>query len=136
MNNEAFSSLEGISVQVENPELETGNFQSILMEIKFSLEQLLEQKKSHIIDLRAMPWSPGEEHKLEKYLGKGEVHIELDALGKSTFYETSYSGIWVVTHYSEDGAVIAKAIEITYMPEMVFSQDEEIKDSLERFEKL
>ncbi len=138
MNIETFSSqtLADIKVQVESPEYETGNLHSILTEIKFSLQQLLEQKKSHTIDLRAMPWSPGEERKLEKYLGKGEVRTELDALGKSIFYETSYSGIWVVTHYSEDGVIIGKSIEVTYMPEMLFSQYEEVKDSLERIKEI
>jgi len=128
-------SLAGIKIQVEKPEYDSGNLQSILTEIKFALQQLLEQKKVHCIDLRAMPWSPGEEQKLESLLGKGEVLIELNALGKSTFYETRYSGVWLVSHYNQEDELIAKLIEITYLPEMIFAQTEDIKNSLEHMNK-
>ncbi|MCU7940401.1 MAG: hydrogenase expression/formation protein [gamma proteobacterium symbiont of Bathyaustriella thionipta] len=106
----------------------------MLSEIQYALQQLLEQKQVHRIDLRAMPWSPGEKQKLEDYLGQGEVAIELNTLGKSTFYETQFSGVWFVSHYNQDGEVIAKLIEITYLPEMIFSQHEDIKNSLERLQ--
>ena len=124
--------LADIKVQVEMPEYNSGNYDSILTEIKFALEQLLQQKKTHCIDLRAMPWSPGEEEKLEKTLGRGEIAVELNALGKSTFYETQYSGVWMVSHYNEEGESIGKLIEISYMPDMIFSQKEDIRSSLER----
>ncbi len=80
--------LADIKIKVEQPDYESGNLSSVLAEIKFALQQLLEQKKSHCIDFRAMPWSPGEEEKLEQYLGRGEISVQLNALGKSTFYET------------------------------------------------
>lgn len=131
MNSET---LADIKIQVEAAEYDSGNLHSILSEIKFALEQLLQQKKTHCIDLRAMPWSPGEEDKLEKYLGRGEISVELNALGKSIFYETHFSGIWIVTHYNQEDEVIGKLIEITYMPEMIFSQYEDVKDSLERMQ--
>ena len=126
--------LADIKIQVEAPEYDSGNLHSILSEIKFALEQLLEQKKTHSIDLRAMPWSPGEEDKLEQYLGRGEISVELDALGKSTFYESRFSGIWIVTHYNQEDEIIGKLIEITTMPEMIFSQYEDIKESLENIQ--
>jgi len=128
-------SLAGIKIQVEKPEYDSGNLQSILAEIKFALQQLLEQKKVHCIDLRAMPWSSGEEQKLEDYLGKGEVLIELNTLGKSTFYESRFSGVWLVNHYNQEDELIAKLIEITYLPEMIFAQTEDIKNSLEHMNK-
>ena len=126
--------LADIKIQVDTPEYDSGNLHSILSEIKFALEQLLEQKKTHCIDLRAMPWSPGEEDKLEQYLGRGEISVELNALGKSTFYETRFSGIWIVTHYNQEDEIIGKLIEITTMPEMIFSQYEDIKESLENIQ--
>jgi len=124
--------LADIKIQVEIPEYNSGNYDSILTEIKFALEQLLQQNKTHCIDLRAMPWSPGEEEQLEKYLGRGEIAVELNALGKSTFYETQYSGVWMVSHYNEEGETIAKLIEISYLPDMIFAQKEDIRSSLER----
>jgi len=126
--------LADIKIQIDTPEYDSGNLHSILSEIKFALEQLLEQKKTHCIDLRAMPWSPGEEDKLEQYLGRGEISVELNALGKSTFYETRFSGIWIVTHYNQEDEIIGKLIEITTMPEMIFSQYEDIKESLENIQ--
>jgi len=129
MNSEA---LADIKIQVETPEYETGNLSSIISEIQYALQQLLENNKVHCIDLRAMPWSSGEEQKLESYLGKGEVLIELNTLGKSTFIETQFNGVWIVNHYNQENEQIAKLIEITYLPEMVFSQYEDIKNSLER----
>lgn len=127
-------SLADIKVQVETPEYETGNLLSIISEIQYALQQLLEHKKVHSIDLRAMPWSSGEEQKLASYLGKGEVFIELNTLGKSTFIETQFSGVWLVNHYNQEDEQIAKLIEITYLPEIVFSQKEDIKNSLERLQ--
>lgn len=127
--------LADIKVQVEASEYESGNLQSILSEITYAVEQLLQKKETHSIDLRAMPWSPGEEAKLEKFLGQGEVSMELNALGKSLFYETEFSGIWLVTHYNEDDEVISKLIEVTYVPDMIFSRHEDINDSLERLQR-
>lgn len=124
--------LSDIKVEVELPVQETGNLPSILSEIKFALNQLLEHKKNHSIDLRAMPWSPGEEEKLENYLGQGEIQVELNTLGKSTFTETNYSGVWIVSHFNDEGEEIGKFIEVTYLPDMIFSQQEDIKESYKR----
>lgn len=126
--------LADIKIKVEQFDYESGNFRSVLSEIKFALQQLLEQKKSHCIDFRAMPWSPGEEEKLEQYLGRGEISVQLNALGKSTFYETRYSGVWIVSHYNQDEELIGKLIEISYLPEMIFAQKEDIRSSLERIQ--
>jgi hydrogenase-1 operon protein HyaF len=136
MNSEALS---GIKIRVEagleENVSDTGNLDSVLSEIKFALQQLLQQKTSHCIDLRAMPWSPGEEARLEKFLGLGEVSVELNALGKSTFNETRFSGIWIVSHYNQEAELIGKLIEITYMPEMIFSQYDDVKNSLKKIQE-
>jgi len=136
MNDLSDIKLSDIAVKIEQSDYNSGNLQSIITEIKYALQRLIEQKKEHSIDLRAMPWSPGEEQKLTELLGLGEVRIELDALGKSTFYETLYSGVWLVTHYNQEDEVIAKLIEITRLPGMVFAQTEDIKNSLEQLSGL
>lgn len=125
-------SLSDIKINVQSVDQETGNLQSILAEIEFALAQLLEQKKTHCIDLRAMPWTPGEEAKLEHFLGQGEIYVELNALGKSIFAETAYSGIWMVSHYNDENEIIGKLVEVTYLPDMIYSQTEDIRNSLER----
>ena len=128
--------LSDIKIAVDNPALETGNLPGILSEIEQALEELLNSKQVHRIDLRAMPWSAGEEHKLEQMLGRGEVTIELNALGKSIFQETRYSGVWLISHYNEAEELIGKIIEISYLPDMVFAQQEDISRGLERIKTL
>ncbi len=126
------SVLNKIQVKVEPSNYESGNLESIIAEIKHALQQLIEQNKSHSINLRAMPWSQAEEERLLQFLGKGEVNIELNALGKSTFYETDYSGVWMVNHYNQEGEEIAKLIEISSVPEIIFAQQEDIKKGFEK----
>ena len=130
----AIENLSDIKVEAQQSAQETGNLPGILAEITFALEQLLKNRKPHCIDLLAMPWSPGEQEKLENYLGQGEVRVELNALGKSTFTESQYSGVWLVSHFNDDGELIGKLIEISYLPEMILSQTEDIKNSLERLQ--
>ena len=124
--------VEKITVKVESQALDSGSLASLLSEIRYSLTQLVQDRTTHSINLRAMPLSLAEEQQLEQYLGQGEVTITLNALGKSIFYETSYSGVWMVTHYNPEGEVSAKLIEISYMPEMLFSPEEDVKNSIER----
>jgi len=129
-------SLADINVQVESPLYETGNLPSVLTEIKFALGQLIDDNKTYSIDIYAMPWSKEEEEKLEKILGVGEVSVQMSAFGKSIFYETGCSGVWLITHYNPENEIIGKLIEITTMPDMLFSQYEDIKDSLKHFDEL
>ena len=75
----------------------TWNVTPLLHEVKHALKKLIEDGESSIIDLRSIPLAPGEENKILQTLGEGEVHVELNALGKSAIYETHYSGVWVVT---------------------------------------
>ena len=128
--------LSDIKIAVDNPTLETGNLPGILSEIEQALEELLNSKQVHRIDLRAMPWSAGEEQKLEQILGRGEVTIELNALGKSIFQETRYSGVWLISHYNEAEELIGKIIEISFLPDMVFAQQEDISRGLEKIKTL
>lgn len=107
----------------------TWNVNPLLHEIKHALSNLLENEETAIIDLRSIPLAPGEENKILQTLGTGEVHAELDALGKSEIYETYYSGVWVITHYNDAEAIISRFIEITHMPEILCSQKEDISNA-------
>ena len=110
----------------------TGNVLPILHEIRHALHKLLETGEPTIIDLRAMPFAPGEEKELEAQLGGGEVSVAIDALGPSTVNETAIPGVWLVTHYNEQEEVVGKFIEITRMPSILESQTEDIRSGLER----
>jgi hydrogenase-1 operon protein HyaF len=110
----------------------TGNVLPILHEIRHALHKLLDSGEATIIDLRAMPFAPGEEQELETQLGGGEVSVAIDALGPSTVKESAIPGVWLVTHYNEQEEVVGKFIEITRMPSILESQTEDIRNGLER----
>jgi hydrogenase-1 operon protein HyaF len=105
----------------------TQNVKPLLHEIKHALENLIENGESSIIDLRSIPLAPGEEDRILDTLGKGEVQAQLETLGLSEIIETQYAGVWVVTHFNDDGNVISRFIEVTTMPGILSSQTEDIK---------
>ena len=110
----------------------TWNVKPLLHEVKHALHSLINSGETAIIDLRSIPLAPGEEDKLLHTLGRGEVQSQLNALGPSEIIETDYAGVWIVTHYNEDEEIIGRFIEITTMPEILRSQDEDVIDAYNR----
>ena len=104
----------------------TFNVKPLLNEVKHALDNLIETGHNTMIDLRSIPLAPGEEEKIMSLLGVGEVQAQLDALGLSEIFETKYAGVWVVTHYNDEGHIISRFIEVTRMPEILCSQTEDI----------
>jgi hydrogenase-1 operon protein HyaF len=126
------SSLDAIQIRAE---YETGNVKPLLYEIRHALERLLNGEDGTIIDMRGLPLAPGEEKRIEAALGEGEVRAELNALGQSIILETSYPGVWLVTHRNTEGEVIGRQIEVTFMPALLESQPEDIRAGLAALEK-
>ena len=108
----------------------TWNVKPILHEIRHALKKLLDSGGSSIIDLRSIPLAPGEEEAIIETLGHGEVHARLDALGPSEIYETQYAGVWIVTHYNESDSIVSRFIEVTEIPDVLKSQDEDVEQAL------
>ena len=108
----------------------TWNARPILFEVMHALEELLDSGATSIIDLRSIPLAPGEEDTIIETLGRGEVHARLDALGQSEIYETRYAGVWLVTHYNEAEAIVSRFIEITRLPDILNSQNEDMSKAL------
>lgn len=108
----------------------TQNVRPILFEVRHALDALLDNGETSIIDLRSIPLAPGEEEKIIKTLGQGEVHARLNALGPSEIYETRYAGVWLITHYNEDESIVSRFIEITRMPDILNSQTEDMLKAL------
>jgi HupH hydrogenase expression protein, C-terminal conserved region len=125
------SALAGIAVRVETA---TGNVLPILHEIRHALARLIATGESAAIDLRAIPLAPGEEERILDLLGRGEVSASFDSLGRTDICETQYAGCWTVTHCDPQGAVAARYIEITLIPDILRSQASDIRDALERLE--
>ncbi len=110
----------------------TFNVKPLLNEVKHALDNLIETGHNTMIDLRSIPLAPGEEEKIMNLLGVGEVQAQLDALGLSEIFETQYAGVWVVTHYNDEGHIISRFIEVTRMPEILCSQTEDIMSAYSR----
>ncbi len=99
-------------------------------EIRHALRNLLDNGETTTIDLRGLPMAPGEQQQLLEILGKGEVSVQLDALGKSEITESSYAGVWLIIHYNNNGEVMGKFIEITRMPAILETRTADMEESL------
>lgn len=104
----------------------TWNVMPLLHEVKHALNKLLENGETTTIDLRSIPLAPGEEEKILNTLGVGEVQAKLNALGPSEINETYYAGVWVVTHYNDENDIIGRFIEVTRIPDILCSQQEDM----------
>ena len=58
----------------------------------------------------------------------------LSSLGPSNFRETSYPGVWVVTHYNHDDKIVGKFVEVAIVPALLRSQTEDMAAGLRRLE--
>ena len=123
------SALDAIEIRAE---YETGNVRPLLHEIRHALGRLAEGGEGTIIDMSSLPLAPGEETKIEAALGEGEVRAELDALGPTTILETSFPGVWLVTHRNTENEVIGRLIEVTRIPDLLLAQPEDIHAGLAR----
>jgi hydrogenase-1 operon protein HyaF len=112
----------------------TGNVEPLLHEIRHALKRLAEGKEGTVIDLKRLPLAPGEEERIAATLGTGEVRAEIDALGPTLIQETSYPGVWLITHKNADDVVVARFVEVTYIPELLRSQQADIDAGINRLE--
>jgi hydrogenase-1 operon protein HyaF len=112
----------------------THNVQPLLHEIRHALAKLLDDGGSTVIDLRSLPLAPGEEQRLLDELGHGEVYARMHLLGPTEIVETRYPGVWVVVHFNNDNEVIGKFIEVCSIPDLLCSQQEDIRQGLEQLQ--
>ncbi|OGT16921.1 MAG: hypothetical protein A3J49_11805 [Gallionellales bacterium RIFCSPHIGHO2_02_FULL_57_16] len=126
-------SLQDIVVKVEAAGTSSiGNVTAILTEIACLLEKLASNGETGLIDLKSLPFSPGEYEQLRLALGRGEVSARLDAIGASEIIETHFPGVWWVTHYNVEGDIVADLIEVATVPNILCSQPEDVRAGLER----
>lgn len=121
-------------LEIEVGDIGTHNVIPLLHEIRHALAQLLEEGKETVIDLRSIPLAPGEEAAIEQALGEGEMQAVLSALGPSDFRESSYPGVWLVTHYNHDDKIVGKFVEVAIVPSLLRSQTEDMAAGLRRLE--
>ena len=118
------------SLKVEIGSYQTGNVLPLLHEISHALSRLLDTGESTTIDLRGLPMAPSEQERLIDFLGKGEISVQMDALGNSEIIETSFPGVWLIVHYNSNQEIMGKFIEITRMPAILETQAEDVEDAL------
>jgi hydrogenase-1 operon protein HyaF len=129
--------LQDIAVRVEATDgspLNHSNATPIMHEVLHALQRLAHDNESTTIDLRAIPFGPGDEEQLLNQLGVGEILIELNSLGRSLISETAFSGVWLVDHRNADDQRIALQIEITSVPSILLAQQEDLLDAIDRLD--
>jgi len=124
------SGIRDIGVRVETPLPEDhsfGNVRPILHEVLHALERLADTGEPTTIDLRALPFGPGEEERLEEALGTGEVAIRMEALGESRIVECAFPGVWLITHYNSHEEIMARLIEIAEVPAIIRAESRDMR---------
>lgn len=100
---------------------------TILHEIRNALHNLLTSGVETIIDLNNTPCNQECEKALKEILGKGEVSASLTILGSDFVEETGIHGVWWVQHKNNTGAILTKAIYISYIPSILPAQREDVE---------
>jgi len=112
-----------------------GNAKALLREMHRLLQSLASGGKGGSIDLRALPLTAADLDELRNTLGGGEVEARIDALGESRVRETSFPGIWWVTHCNAAGEIAAELIEICTVPPILCAPGEDIVDAAIKLER-
>jgi hydrogenase-1 operon protein HyaF len=111
-----------------------GNSLPILHEIRHGLRRLADTGESTLIDLNAIPFGPGDEERLLRLLGNGEVEANVDALGPTRVWETSVHGVWLTDYRNIEGQRLALHIEISTIPDILRTQPQDIQDAIEELD--
>ena len=121
-----------LNIPVEISQPASGMLPSVLSDLIQHLQNFIEKGQPHSIDLARQPLTSIDLIELEKLLGKGELSITLSTIGDSEIFETAFSGIWWVKHYTADQILISQFIEITNIPDIIKSQPEDMQLALSR----
>jgi hydrogenase-1 operon protein HyaF len=107
-----------------------GNALPILHEIRHALQRFAASGERTVIDLRAIPFGPGDEERLLEALGTGEVEATLNALGPTRVWETAFPGVWLVDHHNADDERLVLQVEIAAIPDILRAQPQDVLDGL------
>lgn len=112
-----------------------GMVDSLLREIAEHLQRFVAKGDAGGVDLRSLPLTVPDLSELKSRLGAGGVTAEVQAFGLSTVRETSFPGVWWVTHFNEAGEVIADLVEICAVPAIVQAPQEDAAAGLARLQR-
>ncbi|GAB6039679.1 hydrogenase expression/formation C-terminal domain-containing protein [Endothiovibrio diazotrophicus] len=129
------SALDRIAIQVAPPPQSTHNALPLLHEVRHALTRLAASAETTTIDLRAVPFAPGEVEGLLGFLGKGEIYATLTAMGETRIWESRFPGVWIVDHRDVDDQSIALQIEVCEIPSLLRTPTEDVHDSVLRLQE-
>ncbi len=118
-----------IKLPVEVVQPSTGMAQAVLVELAEHLALLAKTGDTHVIDLSSLPINETDKQELKDFLGQGEVDITLSTIGESKIFETAYSGIWWIKHYSVDEKFISEFLEVTSVPQIIKTHVDDIQQA-------
>jgi hydrogenase-1 operon protein HyaF len=107
-----------------------GNAEPVLHEVRHALARLIATGETTKIDLKAMPFGPGDLEHLLSVLGTGEVHASIDALGPTRVQETAIPGVWLVDYLNTEAMRLALHLEIATVPEILCPQPQDLDDAI------
>lgn len=90
---------------------------AILADIQLMLAQINETGQGSLMTLNELPAADLE--LLNQILGEGEVSVLIDGEKPVRIQETVMAGIWRIRSFDEKGNVLAEAIEVADIPEIV-----------------
>ena len=107
-----------------------GNAEPVLHEVRHALSRLINTGETTKIDLKAMPFGPGDLEHLLSVLGTGEVQASIDALGPTRVQETAIPGVWLVDYLNSEAHRLALHLEIATVPEILCPQPQDLNDAI------
>lgn len=107
-----------------------GNAEPVLHEVRHALSRLISTGETTKIDLKAMPFGPGDLEHLLSVLGTGEVQASVDALGPTRVQETAIPGVWLVDYLNSEAHRLALHLEIATVPEILCPQPQDLNDAI------
>ena len=108
----------------------------VLKEVASLLGRFIRTGTAGVVDMRALPpLGPEGYQYLKNVLSTGEVVATVDAQLKVLIQETSYSGVWWVTHKNERDEIVTELIEITAVPEILIAHVADTRFGLQRLEE-
>lgn len=88
-------------------------------EIAVRAERFFRSGESAIVDLRFLKSMPEERKILANLLGRGEVSVVLDCLGRTEIQETAVPCVWMTRHCNSEGETVGELVEITGIPDEI-----------------
>jgi len=111
--------------------------QQVLTQLHALLCRLLEEGRTGIIDLRALPrMNKATYQYLRDSLQAGEVSAVIDAELRVEITETRFPGVWWTTHRKEQGDIVTELLEVTTIPALLVAHPVEMRAGLERLEEV